>query len=96
MTEYKTPEQLNYEKEKIVARSVIRNRSKDTIPDGDILLLRTSGRAARQMISELNETLGMKGYEISWSNKLDNEQIEIEVIVPRHLILMLKLRWGNL
>lgn len=96
MTEYKTPQQLNHEKEKIASRSVIRSRSKDTIPDGGILLLRTSGRFARQMISELNATLGMKGYEISWSNKLDDDQIEIEVIVPKHLVLMLKLRWGNL
>ena len=75
---------------------MIRERSKTTLKNPGTLMLKTSGRAARQMIRELNDELGMSGYEIATSTPLEDGEVEMEFIVPAEMVLLLKLRWSHL
>ena len=77
-------------------RQKVRDRAQQTVQDPFVLktvVRRENGRAA---IRELNQTIGMKAYELVGYVLLNNDLLEVEAIVPgRDLALMLKLKYGG-
>lgn len=72
----------------------IRDRALHTVKDCTRLNISVTGPTGRQIVRELNDSIGMDAYEVV-NVRPKGDMADVEMYVPRELALMLKLRYGG-
>jgi hypothetical protein len=80
---------------RVLLRDQIRRRALTTVQDATQVFMKISPYAYRQLVRELNDSIGMNAYEVAYLENKANDIAELEIFVPQHMAIMLKLRWAG-
>lgn len=90
--------QEHHRKDEKERRKKRRKQALETVKDPTQLIMQLTPRKGRQVIRQLNDTIGMDAYVIvGYKDKENPELVEVEMYVPgKSLAMMLKLTWAGL
>lgn len=80
----------------LIQQNKVRRRAQTSVADCFKLVMIMTPFNYRSMIRELNNSIGMKAYEVIGPVQANNNRVNVEMYVPgKDLALLLKLKWAG-